>query len=124
MPFHWRLLKAGWFTTVLVILQVGVAAGALVVILTHLLPHVTWPRGATVLEVTYQRVEERAGLAMRQAEPVFRPGDALLVRGEIRASTEAAALVGQPHGAPSVDDRHSLARHYGVTRPGRLRLWA
>src|SRR5690606_41553332 len=88
MPFHWRLLKAGWFTTVLVILQVGVAAGALVVILTHLLPHVTWPRGATVLEVTYQRVGERAGMAMRQAEPVFRTEDALLVRGEMPAITE------------------------------------
>lgn len=124
MPFHWRLLKAGWFTTVLVILQVGVAAGALVVILTHLLPHVTWPRGATVLEVTYQRVEERAGMAMRQAEPVFRPEDALLVRGEIPAITEAAALVVQPLVALMVDDRPYLVRSAGATDPGYFRLWA
>ncbi|BAS28569.1 ABC transporter permease [Limnochorda pilosa] len=122
MPFTWRRLTANWLATVLGILQVGVAIGAVVALLSSVLPALG--RGATpsFLEASYHPTRASSDGAGPAAASLFEPQDAALVRHEVDGVTHAATLARQPLVVIEAEGRRHLVRSVGATEPDYFRL--
>lgn len=96
LVFH--VLKAHWGRTLMAVLQIGVAVGAVVAIVAAGIPTLmgTGMGSAQLLEVTYSAVGQEADQFAQETLPVFTPDDVRMVMAQAEAVESAAIYSTHP----------------------------